>query len=74
MDRHERECVYHRVVTEAMSLNIPVVMNYHILGGWKYINEETGEFFHDSRDVVDAFKRLRDPERAAKLRPRQWFM
>ena len=62
-----------RVVTEAFCLDIPVVMNYHIVGGWKYVNEYTGEYFHDSKDVVDAFRRLRDPARAAKLRPREWF-
>lgn len=61
------------MVTECFCLNIPVVMNYYIVGGWKYVQDETGEYFHDSRDVVEAFKRLRDPERAARLKPREWF-
>ena len=34
-----------RVITEAMSLNVPVLMNENIVGGWKYICKETGVFF-----------------------------
>ena len=37
-----------RVAVEAMSLNIPLLMNNQIVGGWKYINEQTGEFFNDN--------------------------
>lgn len=62
-----------RVIVEALCLNIPVVVNKHILGGWKYVNQYTGEFFSDSSDVVDAFARLRSPERAAELFPREWY-
>ena len=37
-----------RVVIEALSLNIPVLLNQDILGGWKYINKSTGKlFFYD---------------------------
>jgi len=34
-----------RVIIEAMSLNVPVLMNENIVGGWKYICKETGVFF-----------------------------
>ena len=34
-----------RVITQAMSLNVPVLMNENIVGGWKYICKETGVFF-----------------------------
>lgn len=37
-----------RVAVEAMSLNVPLLMNNKIVGGWKYINEQTGEFFNDN--------------------------
>jgi hypothetical protein len=40
-----------RVVTQAMTLNVPVLMNRNIIGGWKYINDKTGEFFHDMSDL-----------------------
>ena len=39
-----------RVAMEAMSLNVPLLMNKNIVGGWKYINDQTGEFFNDISD------------------------
>ena len=33
-----------RVLTEAMATDLPALINKNILGGWKYINSETGEF------------------------------
>jgi len=37
-----------RVIIESLSLNIPVLLNQDILGGWKYINNSTGKlFFYD---------------------------
>jgi len=24
---------------------VPILMNWHIKGGWKYVNDQTGEFF-----------------------------
>ena len=40
-----------RIIIEAMSLNMPVLLNENILGGWKYINEETGMFFFYDEDI-----------------------
>lgn len=38
-----------RIIIEALSLNIPVLLNENILGGWKYINKDTGKlFFYDA--------------------------
>ena len=48
-----------RVSTQAMALNIPMLMNYHIMGGWKYLNERTGEFFHDLTDIRAAYQRIK---------------
>jgi len=42
-----------RVITEALVRNVPVVMNADIFGGWKYVNENTGLFFHDETDVIE---------------------
>jgi hypothetical protein len=37
-----------RIIIEALSSNIPVLLNKDILGGWKYINKSTGQlFFYD---------------------------
>lgn len=32
--------------------NTPVLVNERIFGGWKYINNETGQFFSDENDFV----------------------
>lgn len=35
-----------RMLTEAIVRNVPVLVNENILGGWKYINDNTGVFFN----------------------------
>lgn len=48
-----------RVAVEAMSLNLPLLMNSEIVGGWKYINEQTGEFFrNDMSDFRSSLTKL----------------
>lgn len=47
-----------RVSSQALALNVPVLMNRNILGGWKYLNEKTGEFFHDLSDFKDSLRKL----------------
>ena len=47
-----------RVAMEAMSLNIPLLMNGNIVGGWKYINPQTGEFFTGVDDFRNSLSRL----------------
>ena len=37
---------------------VPLLMNKHISGGWKYINAKTGEFFHDMRDFRKSVKKI----------------
>merc|ERR1712039_816356 len=39
-----------RVSTQALTLDVPILMNWYIMGGWKYVTEQpgelrTGEFF-----------------------------
>ncbi|MCW3818994.1 glycosyltransferase [Micromonospora sp. DR5-3] len=59
-----------RVLAEALCLDVPVLVNRHILGGWKYVTPFTGAFFDDERDVVAAAAALR----SRRPRPRSWFM
>ncbi len=48
-----------RVITEGMSYGLPCLMNYNILGGWKYIDEnKTGVFFTDENDIDNAIAKL----------------
>ena len=47
-----------RVLAEALCFNLPCLVNYNILGGWKYVVEETGEFFHDENDFESSLRTL----------------
>lgn len=37
-----------RFLTEGLSLNKPIFVNENILGGWKYVNDDTGVFFNEN--------------------------
>jgi hypothetical protein len=58
-----------RVMTEALTLDVPIVVNERILGGWKYVNPRTGAFFRDESDVVAAITTVL----AGAYDPRAWF-
>lgn len=58
-----------RVVTEALALDLPVLMNKNIYGGWKYINNQTGEFFSDENDFESALIKIL----SYKYNSRDWF-
>jgi len=60
-----------RVISECLTKNVPVLMNENILGGWKYINPETGEFFTNEYDFEDALKRLLD--KLENISPKKWW-
>eukprot|EP00347_Sterkiella_histriomuscorum_P005439 403356617 len=62
-----------RVMTQALSLNVPVLVNYNIVGGWKYVNNQTGVYFTSHLDVVDAYKRLMELGNSGQLQPRKWY-
>ena len=59
-----------RVITEALAIDIPVLVNRRILGGWKYVVPETGAFFDDEANIVDTFFSLLD----GALHPRDWLL
>jgi len=63
-----------RVVAEGFCRNVPVLMSWHIAGGWKYVNDATGVFFHDLTDLPDSVRRLRDPGFQLGLAPRKYYM
>jgi len=62
-----------RVAAEALLRNVPLMMNRHIAGGWKYVNDQTGVFFDGADDFWPALERMRALRAAGKLRPREWF-
>jgi hypothetical protein len=61
-----------RVITEAICYNMPVLVNYNILGGWNnVIPGVTGEFFTDEKNVSNALDKLLPNYNT--YRPREWF-
>jgi GR25 family glycosyltransferase involved in LPS biosynthesis len=58
-----------RVITEALALDLPVLMNRNIYGGWKYINNQTGEFFSNEDNFEPALIKIL----SYNYKPREWF-
>lgn len=61
-----------RVLSEAMCLDLRLLVNYNLLGGWKYVTPETGEFFTDEFDIVPALEKL--VNNMDKYQPRKHFI
>ena len=61
-----------RVIAEAMTLNVPVLMNYNIVGGWKYINKQTVRFFHDMTDLKESAQSIM--QNLDKYEPREYIL
>jgi hypothetical protein len=59
-----------RVLSEALCADVPALVNRNILGGWKYINEQTGEFFDTIEDLEPIVQKLR----STHYEPRSWFI
>tara|TARA_Y100001970_G_scaffold241486_1_gene305102 strand:+ start:3700 stop:4779 length:1080 start_codon:yes stop_codon:yes gene_type:complete len=62
-----------RVLTEALNYNLPALVNYNILGGWKYITNKTGELFNNEYDFEHKLIKLLDNIKANKYEPRKYF-
>lgn len=55
-----------RIIPEMLVRNVPVLLNKHIYGGWKYLNNDTGLFFsgmsledyykNNNRDNIEIFE------------------
>ena len=61
-----------RVITEAMCYDLRLLINYDIIGGWKYVTPETGEFFHDEFDIEKALEKL--TKNMDRYQPRKHFV
>jgi hypothetical protein len=59
-----------RLMAEALCLDVPLLVNRNILGGWHYVCESTGRFFTDEHDAVDGFISLRSNH----VSPREWYV
>lgn len=60
-----------RVITEAISYDIPVLVNRNILGGWhNVVPSVTGELFSSEKDLPIALYNLKK----GGYKPRKWFI
>ena len=62
-----------RILTQALSVNTSVIVNRAIIGGTKYINEETGVLITDENDIVEAVKTIKERRKSGVLNPMEWF-
>lgn len=63
-----------RAATQALAHNVPVFMNDNIIGGWKYLNSETGEFFHDMSNFRENLKVLLGNIEQGKYAPQKYIL
>lgn len=63
-----------RVLTEAFNHNLPCLINKNILGGWKYINHQTGEFFENEKDIEQSLNKLLINMKNNQYTPRKYFL
>ena len=61
-----------RVLTEALTVDVPVLVNEKILGGWKYINEKTG-LFYNGNNIIEKTSLLLNRIRKNELKPREYY-
>ena len=61
-----------RVLTEALCTDLPILVNKNILGGWKYVNEETGSFFTNKNDISAGIEYILNNYN--NLKPRENFL
>ena len=61
-----------RVITEAICYNMPVLVNYNIVGGWhNVISGVTGEFFTNETDIIPQLTKITTNYNS--YQPRSWF-
>jgi hypothetical protein len=58
-----------RVITESLMKGVPILVNQQIVGGWKYVNENTGSFFNNEEDVIEKVNYILNRE----YKTRDWF-
>lgn len=61
-----------RVLTEALAHNVRCLVNKELIGGWKYVNNQTGEFFRDENDFEEKLNKILD--NYDSYNPRDFFI
>lgn len=61
-----------RVLTEALCCDLPALVNYNIVGGWKYINKTNGSLFKNMNDIQSCCEYI--IENLDNMKPREHFI
>ncbi|MGH8193623.1 MAG: hypothetical protein ACREQ8_04360 [Woeseiaceae bacterium] len=59
-----------RILTEALCLDVPLLVHRPILGGWKYVQPATGVFFDREEEVTGAASHCLN----GSFHPRSWYL
>ena len=59
-----------RVITESLMKGVPIIVNQQIIGGWKYVNENTGCFFNNEEDIIEKVNYVLNRE----YKTQEWFV
>ena len=62
-----------RVLTEALVVDVPVLVNKNIYSGTKYVNNQTGELFNDENDFPKVLEKMLYKIKTNQYKPRKWF-
>ena len=62
-----------RVETEALACNVPIFVYENILGGWKYVHDDSGVFFNEN-NIESQAQKLIEKIKKKKLKPRDYFI
>ena len=60
-----------RIMAEALCLDVPLLVNQEIFGGWHYVNHSSGQFFVDESNVLEAGCSILESD---SLEPRAFFI
>jgi hypothetical protein len=63
-----------RVISESLMKGVPIIVNENIVGGWKYVNEETGSFFNNEEDIIEKVKYVLNKVNKNEYKTRDWYV
>ena len=62
-----------RVIAECLIKDVPILMNKNIICGFKYINNETGEFFIDENNIRNGLDNIISKINNNLYSPKKWW-
>jgi len=63
-----------RVISESLMKGVPIIVNENIVGGWKYVNEDTGSFFNNEEDINEKVSYVLKKVNNNEYKTREWYI